>query len=100
MDSLVPARAALRPSVPQNSFRRRASSLPLSRPHGLCLWQILFGISQTPQIPIGSSRIKKHFARKNFDLLAMDSKLILEAARGMLAGPVCAELATGSVAGF
>ena len=44
--------------VPQdgtNSFRRWASSLPFSRPHGLCLWQILFGISQMPQIPNGSS---------------------------------------------
>jgi len=43
------------PSPMANSFRRWASSLPLSRPHGLCRWQILFAISQMAQIPSGSS---------------------------------------------
>ena len=30
-------------------------SRPLARPHGLCLWQILFSIYPMPQIPNGSS---------------------------------------------
>jgi hypothetical protein len=41
----------------QQTFRRWAPSLPLSRPHGLCRWQILFAISQMAQIPNGSSHL-------------------------------------------
>ncbi len=50
----------------QQTFRRWASSLPLSRPHGLCRWQILFAFpkwlkSQTAQVSgwsFSSSRVK------------------------------------------
>jgi hypothetical protein len=70
-----PCSFGLRPLLTANSFRRWASSLPLSRPHGLCLWQILFGISQMPQIPNCSSLPIRcgegiyflHFARKTFN---------------------------------
>jgi hypothetical protein len=56
VDSLAPARSVLAGlHLRSNSFRRWASSLPLSRPHGLCRWQILFAISQMAQIPNGSS---------------------------------------------
>ena len=77
VDSLAPARSALAGlhlrsngapaladgfprittcrSRDMQTFRQWASSLPLSRPHGLCRWQILFAISQMAQIPNGSS---------------------------------------------
>jgi len=56
----------------KQTFRQWASSLPLSRPHGLCRWQILFAISQMAQIHHGRRVCgddERHPPRRDAELL-------------------------------
>ena len=69
MNALSSIPTGLQPSAQGCALRATLGHVArhFSQPHGLCLWQILFGISQVPQIP--AAQVSKWQSRPGSVLL-------------------------------